>query len=374
MNVKTNIVAITYCGVSGSFLLSNLLDGHPQILSCPPSSMFHAPTSLEVALEKAKIDDTIQAKKLPVLLLELFPNLFKAPGINSDKKEGVYFKDFSKIMIKKCEGKLFNDVKIDVLELFLIIQCSYFECCGRKVTDEEYTIFWQRHLPFNRKALKKTAELFPNFQLLACVRRFDLALDHHLFLHIIKENSKSLSRALQIFKDFYNATSFNNELVKSYAVKFEDIHTNTSQTMKGVIAKFGITTWNECLLNTTSDKKEFFYNSPTSGKVSGTDPERGRSRNYSYLGRIERFWINYYLEDLNKYFNYTDDGSTFYKRISVKYWSMFSFLIPFFWKLGFQDLRNGYHIRDVYLCYKSIISILEKIKTSKTGLRNSEII
>ena len=36
--IKSTLI-INYCGRSGSYLLSNLMDGHSEILSCPPHSL-----------------------------------------------------------------------------------------------------------------------------------------------------------------------------------------------------------------------------------------------------------------------------------------------------------------------------------------------
>ena len=50
------LVCITYCGVSGSYLLSNLLDWQSNSLSVPPSAMFWAASSIKRMLENSRPD------------------------------------------------------------------------------------------------------------------------------------------------------------------------------------------------------------------------------------------------------------------------------------------------------------------------------
>ena len=75
------LVCITYCGVSGSYLLSNLLDWQSNSLSVPPSAIFWAASSIKRMLDLSRPDlarPHIDIKKFVNKIPEAFPELFPA--------------------------------------------------------------------------------------------------------------------------------------------------------------------------------------------------------------------------------------------------------------------------------------------------------
>ena len=75
--IKSTLV-IMYCGRSGSYLLSNLMDGHSEILSCPPHSIAKVIENISVILLDArKKSQLVTPDYLVKGIVEHQPFLFK---------------------------------------------------------------------------------------------------------------------------------------------------------------------------------------------------------------------------------------------------------------------------------------------------------
>ena len=83
------VASVQFCGRSGSFLLSNLLDSHPNVLSCPPHSLLNGLDKMYALMgdlrrtgqPKFNLNDFV-AK-----ICTLFPMLFKLDNENASQQE-----------------------------------------------------------------------------------------------------------------------------------------------------------------------------------------------------------------------------------------------------------------------------------------------
>ena len=83
------VASIQFCGRSGSYLLSNLLDSHPNLLSCPPHSLHNAFDKIhsQIAMSAQKGSKGFVVKNFVSDICKTFPMLFELDSENLQQQE-----------------------------------------------------------------------------------------------------------------------------------------------------------------------------------------------------------------------------------------------------------------------------------------------
>ena len=386
------LVCITYCGVSGSYLLSNLLDWQSNSLSVPPSAIFWAASSIKRMLDLSRPDlarPHIDIKKFVNKIPDAFPELFSRIDIHGQIVErdfGVEVNRFSEVLRELLIKEQEYSERIDVTSAFKSLQLAYAISKDRKFSTKHPAIFWQRHLPLTNSKLKQIKKDIPELASLVCVRRFDLALDRHLSMYLTSANMPTwAAKAKILIKQFGHATCMDTKTIEVAAVKFEDLHCRPEHMITQIFEHYGIDCDCEIDTRTTCDGKIYVYtasNGEETRSTTGTDPTRAALRNYKFLTWFDRLWINFYLDALNKKFGYSSNNSIVYRLTAnnLSFWSLGAYFSPFVWKLSLVEYKSIAPISAFYflpilrLNAFTIERLLRRIKSATTGLSKAQLI
>ena len=265
--IKSTLV-ITFNGRSGSFLLSNLLDNHSEVLSCPPDS---------IQLVMEKIDESFSSgvvqnletypKELVNWIIIKFPLLFKSiiqdnvvptlervdiSGMQTCRSMLVEVELFREIAEKLVVSHLerYED-HISGSDILPLIHWAYALARGRRITTDTPIISWQRHNFINDRALDAIETHISSPIFLTTIRQPEDSLDSLLtFLQSHFKTKKVMFRHL--LSSF--AVNFNKRqtVFPQWAIRFEDMHRNTEALMQNLCARLAIR-FEPTLLETTLD-------------------------------------------------------------------------------------------------------------------------
>jgi hypothetical protein len=273
------IVGIMYCGRSGSVLLGNLLDSHPQILSCPPHSLKTAPKQLHNYIVKAKKrrsgDDELLAG-----LVDLFPCLFPEGdhsgllGVTaSPQKLGVNREAYGQVLGRILARTSEKYDGLTTADIFIAIHLAYAEVLGRTMQTDRPYIIWHRHAPLSTpEEASFYGAIFPNLSLITAIRSpyktIDSALTHALHGEAAGDAAGDIVD--DVLVSFVRSALKKDVACPQYAVRFEDLHRQTEKTMRALCDIYGID-FLPSLLETTLDGEEYRF--PTNGRfVTGVNP------------------------------------------------------------------------------------------------------
>ena len=129
------IVCVTYCGRSGSYLLSNLLDGHSNLLSCPPHSLHYTPFKIHNLLRDLSKNQKLTIENIATEVSNSHPFLFRCAEHHlmlgeayKSRLVGVDKKQFCANLVRllKHHNEQYN--QITVRDIFIAMHWSYCLC------------------------------------------------------------------------------------------------------------------------------------------------------------------------------------------------------------------------------------------------------
>lgn len=273
-NIKSTLV-VGYVGRSGSYLFSNLIDGHSEILSCPPHSITQIIENIAKIQTTNKnnlksVDPELIIKKIAEMHQFLFNDANHETKLGKTvlnmKVIGVDRKKFCKIAYLLIESHLekYNGTLLHS-DIFSLVHWSYALAIGKKVSTNSPTICWQRHSIITPELEQLILSNIPNPILITTVRRLEDALDSHLFVMSKTESFISL---------FENHDHMNSVLLSHFAfglikrkinipalaIRFEDMHHNTEDLMRKLCKRLDLR-FEAILLKTTLDQEIYYFES-----------------------------------------------------------------------------------------------------------------
>lgn len=279
------IVAVGLWGRSGSYLLSNLLDGHPQTLALPPHSshwIAHFIALFLVRVEEGAFAEGSLLAPFVTAFCDGFPNLFSDTqearaadyirlGPSGEWPAGVPRAAFE-IQFRDALAGLAERGTLTPRTLFAAIHTAYAAACGMTV-EPDPVIVWQAHNVQNYHWDFYERLLGP-MQLLLTVR--DPVRTYDSWLSATLEHlpcPPTTITAPRLFLDYLRLTGHGCPVTAEKnirAVRFEDMHNRTEAVLRAVAGWIGIR-WDPVLLETTSDGKTVWFKTGTR-QVTGTRP------------------------------------------------------------------------------------------------------
>jgi hypothetical protein len=339
----SKVVCITFCGRSGSYLLSNLLDGHSNTLSLPPHAAINIIDVLASCGSKGESATAIAthiAQGLPYLFNDAdhsapLGDTTTAVGVSREEFIAVYQSGL--IRANACGP-------ITIGTLFRLVFIAYAVCLKRDVSTIDPVIVWQKHVPIER-AMRPAVENIIGGEVffITCVRRPEVSLAAHIAHHMKEKPINHLHSVFsQMFDAMIMAAEKSEDVAHEYAVRFEDCHQNTRKTMESICRLIGID-FEEILLQTTLDG-ELFYFTKNGKKITGTSPERAASKKTPLMNALDRIRIQMVMRPIYSAWGYpaSSRGAGITQRF--KFISDFIFKVPMWAEaLGFMmEIRNIY--------------------------------
>ena len=311
--IKSTLV-IMYCGRSGSYLLSNLMDGHSEILSCPPHSMAKVIENITDILLSAKKksqfvtpDDLIEGivKHQPFLFKETDHTVLeKEPnsGGTQNSEMGVNKSKFCSIAKKLLIShfKKYNE-EARTSDIFSLIHWAYALALGHKISTNTPTICWQRHGIVLPQFLNFIAGSITNPIFIHTIRRFEDALDSHMEEMAPEFESREEMGQVLINQFAYNLARKDID-IPQLAIKFEDMHINTEVLMRKFCQRLEIG-FETILLETTLDKHVYFFDKNGETKT-GVNKHLKRKMKFDNLSVHDLIFLNLLLCKHYNYYGY----------------------------------------------------------------------
>lgn len=296
------MVGVLYWGRSGSYLLCSLLQGHPHTMQLPMISW----SSYYPAIKK--IISSIQYKSLSEIANEIlneFPFLTKSWNRKNHKKFSVIGSDQQEVMgaetakllfsleqiLSKLKGKINEWTSADILRLLHI---AYADAIGKLPSTVNPIMVFSIH-SLDVKVIADLQSKFSRFYLITTVRNPVATMDSHLKHHIFEEPSLApLSSAVEIFAQHFSrgkdldSLSFENWR----AVRFEDMHLNTEETMRK-IADWIEVPWDPILLLSTADHQIWWFSNGAK-YFTGVNPKLSKTSKALFINRVDK-WRFYCL-------------------------------------------------------------------------------
>ena len=327
LNNISGVSSIQFSGRSGSYLLSNLFDSHPNILSCPPHSLHNALKHLNHILHANSLKKTVKVEQFAQSICDKFPCLFVLSDQNKEMHEkllgkksanamkyGVnqgrfltYLTDYLYFLIKQ---KIFT-----ISNVFKCIHLAYAECLDKEILPNSW-IVWQQHGIFCKNSLSIIEQTFQNFLFLTTIRQPIKAIDSHL--KHIGFNQKSImidkpdfpKLILRLFAE-YGVSITRKEILydtsslykfPQYLVRFEDMHLKTERLMTILLGKMNLP-FDENTLKTTIDGNDYLFEN--NGKLITGTRDSLEGENILYIFRVEDdLLLKKIFKKINKQFGY----------------------------------------------------------------------
>lgn len=308
-NIKSTLV-VMYCGRSGSFLFSNLMDHHPEVLSCPPGSLSHTISHIaRIFTNLMKNPNTFSPEFLIEELILDHPNLFLETNRNNyignteeKKYSGVpreLFRAISKKLLEQHLMKTHGPLIIN--DIFSLIHWAYALSAGRKIRTAAPTICWQRHALILNNSVEFFDRCLSNPIYITAIRRFEDALDSHLSRMSIEldVNGEPLNNNKHDYCATYVSQFMFNLLRKPssnrhYAIKFEDMHMHTYEIMNSVCEVLDIN-YDPILLETTLDGEQYHFEKVPGQFTTGVNLDLQKKSVFDFLNDSDVLLLNLIL-------------------------------------------------------------------------------
>ena len=293
------LISINYAGRSGSYVISNIFDGHSQVISLPPSPcFFDGPIDLIKLIERIKFSSyfvfgkrTFFRRWWQSLLLEYISKTFKDLLIfgnnhpndtdilnessNPSSKEDKFSLksiDYEFNTYRENIKKLIEEHKTlpSAKQLLLIVHYAYLETKGLKYDKSKIKyIAWQRHRQTDYFDVKLLHRNFNKLIFITPVRHPVTSLDALIFHNQnFNQSSYELNKCEQLFGIPLHS-SF-KEVGSQIFLRFEDMHENSKEVISSLANLLNIED-QACLYETTVNEKPYFF---ISGKklITGFNP------------------------------------------------------------------------------------------------------
>ncbi|MEO5376085.1 MAG: sulfotransferase [Alphaproteobacteria bacterium] len=291
---------ITYFGRSGSYLLSNLLDGHPQVLSLPPHSFsgFFKETDRFLSRWTGGGPDVVTR-----FVLETFPYLSRDANHNRKLRlpDGVRldygvpteaFADLLMAIILKTMADKAVSPSEFMGVLFIAVHVAYAACRGRPIP-EDPVIAFQLHAPEFRPLRSLIRAALGNVVFIKCVRQPEKTIDSYIAHYMDEIDQPPCSDLFVPSKMILETLATDHidpdESKDSIAVRFEDMHRRTEALTRAVARELGID-WHPIVLETTLDGQPFYFSSRGT-LITGTRPELADGSTLKYLDQADAMKI-----------------------------------------------------------------------------------
>jgi hypothetical protein len=333
---------VFYYGRSGSFLLSTLFDGHPEVITTEPRATVSFFDSLATFLIGA--EQPFQVSSLLRHLSERSPDLFaKDPrfphhGAGRAGNLGPNFEVFSRLF-ERGVTNAYSEGKLNFHALCSLVLISYALASGQKLASRSPVLVWQEHIHISDELKINLRKFLPNLKMISTVRLPEKGLDSHLE-HDIWENAAENPEGI-LQNRLSGHFLVHNRALKHVdgdihrVVRFEDIHRFPEQVTRKICEWVGIS-WHPCLLDSTADGVPYVFPNKKGRCRSGLDPSLGspgKMRNLYYTDRLK---IRYLLEDSYRAWGYP--LGVMYKIMRVCWIRNCIFCIP--WKIEIAVLRD----------------------------------
>ena len=300
--IRSTLIVL-YCGRSGSYLFSNLMDYHPEVLSCPPNALENIIEHLIKTLFSYQKDPTLYTPdKLIDQLISDCPNLFikiNKKKMSEDLVHGPATGVSREIFREKAISLLMlhiNKHGFPVLcsDLFSLIHWAYALSLGREITTKQPIICWQRHNVVTVEKAPIYASNVINPLFVTAVRRFEDALDSHL--SVMKSHFDYKQELCEsIFAQFAFTLCQKDIPSPQYAIKFEDMHRNTEKLMSAVCKILAIN-FDPILLETTLDGTPYYFEKSPGNFVTGVNKNHKKKVAFDLLNESDLLLLNLLLQ------------------------------------------------------------------------------
>ena len=325
------VASVQFLGRSGSYLLSNLFDSHPNVLSCPPHSLQNCLETLYFLVNDARRpkNNKIQTDELAERVCATFPTLFELDNTNILQHERYLGNCAHKMEYGANKKKFQNRLQeyfvycirqtgtLSIESIFKCIHLAYAESRNREFGDKLW-IVWQQHVPFNPISFQIIETTFPVFLFLTAIRRPIKSLDSHIFHHTFDNPIKSACLYTKLFYSFMR-TFFGSatgkrtdastiELVRepskfeNIAIRFEDLHLKTEQTMVQILKKMELP-FDKILLETTLDGSPFLFQKGDK-YITGTRNSLNSENILNIFSEEDYSLLRFVFADIDQYFEY----------------------------------------------------------------------
>tara|TARA_X000000950_G_scaffold283225_1_gene383607 strand:+ start:4184 stop:5239 length:1056 start_codon:yes stop_codon:yes gene_type:complete len=287
------IVCVTYCGRSGSYLLSNLLDGHSNLLSCPPHSLHYSPFKINNLLQTLSKNQKLSIENITQEVANSHPFLFKNAEhhlmlgeIYKNKSVGVDKNLFCRNLAKLLKDHSEKYNQINSRDIFIALHWAYSLCIQNGEIYKKTSVIWQQHIPLDNQQSKFLESTFPEMVFLTAIRRLENSLDSHLQHHFVeKPNATEDKMFVNILNQFILSISKNHTSIPQHAIKFEDIHLKTEMVGKKLCELLEIP-FESVLKSTTLDNETFLF-SKNGKTISGFNSSLNTEVKTSILTEID---------------------------------------------------------------------------------------
>lgn len=312
-----NICCIQYAGSSGSYLLSNLLDGHPEVLSMPPHSIFDGPFLLQKIVTDLNINAS--SKDFAEKLLSTFP-LIITPNEENIKMHAHFL---GASVLKKIQFGInpqkfivtFEEIttpywdlqKKDVKFLFFAMHLAY-ALSQNKAVAGDVVIAWQRHNFLKNVQIKYLDTIFNELIYITTLRNPVKAIDSHIlnrlakFKDSLKNDCMVNQLVINTIHLFFIALSKKNTKSPQILIKFEDLHEKTEKTMQLLCDYLNIK-YHNSLLSTTLDNHVMYYKNQHTGElISGLNPLASTQNQLKFFSEADAVFIKILLSEIYEKF------------------------------------------------------------------------
>ena len=326
-NNSIDLIAITHAGRSGSYLISNILDSHSQIISLPPSPCFYyGPVEIIKILERIKFSSLFFLNNfkfyrnwwieiLENFIFEKYSEIYLFGSINKsfkgivEKKDNLDSESFIEWEIKSFQKNVrdflsnFQNPPTPKQLIFLIYE-AYYTSKGIELDKSKIKyICWQRHYYTEEYDFILLKKYFNNIFLITPVRHPVISLDSLIFANL--QSSQKINYKADIDKLIKAINpNYMNYLFKHILIRFEDIHSNTKEVI-GYLTKVLNIDIEESLFKTTVAGKVFFFRSKNK-LISGFNQNIFKSSiNLKSLLREDILNLEKKCSNIMKEFNYS---------------------------------------------------------------------
>ena len=350
--VKKTVV-ITHAGRSGSFLLHNLIDGHPAVLSHPPETLTNLELHIYSIFEKYRKHliksknepdqhhQSIQLSNVGLRLSEsnygtftkdlvsYMPNIFKewntlpdAPPahfkyIDSSSAIGVEMKRFISAVMVLLRHHFENYDILLPSDLFALVFYSYFIASGKGEISDTPILVWQKH----GGVYGNIDDIIIDPVSITTIRRPEDALDSWVAAYMDRWSDPSIARK-HYSESFDSIPECYAQCVRStvagllpkpwansqYAIRFEDMHRHTESLMKKVCEIIGIQ-WHPILLETTLDGKRVgfihWYGGDIKKVTTGLNKNIEPTTTFKFIGLQDIWQLQAFFGRFFSKFHYT---------------------------------------------------------------------
>ncbi|MEO5373555.1 MAG: sulfotransferase [Alphaproteobacteria bacterium] len=296
-----SIVCISFFGRSGSYLLSNLLDNHPEVLSVPP----HALTDFFLDME-AKLNDAARGhgemdifKYLESNVGWLFQEADHTELLGPVAKEmaplgapAMLFGDHMRTALNSLSAR----DALSIGGIFKAIHVAYAAAIGRKLATSTPIIVWQKHVPMSPEQLAFFSRFIETPLLVVTVRRPEVTFSAHFEHHVYDRPGPPFhSLPVRIFRTMIDALRYAEVAPdRTFAVRFEDMHGRTEAVMRALATGPLAIDWHPSLLETTIDGRPFLF-PKKGGFVTGTNPDVEKHQSAPWLSALDAVKLRHVL-------------------------------------------------------------------------------